>query len=168
MSRTIHGLVAVTAVVLAGLPLSSSAASATATVTDRASAAAPQEFDEDWGPYYSLKKGSYRAKASGSAYEDGDSVHVKGRIYDKHSSVNICGYIQTKFVNEDDETRYYRLYNCVYGTPLPFDFSWDDVSTASVRVCLWNQSEGQRLKCGQWYEVYSSDNGDDEGEDEDE
>lgn len=166
MSRAIHGLVAVTTVVLASLPLASSAAGATATVTTRAAAAAPQEFDEDWGPYYSLKKGSYRAKASGSASEDGDSIHVTGRVYDKHSSANICGYLQTKFVNEDDETRYVRVYNCTYGTPLWFDHYWDDVSTASVRVCLWNQSEGQRLKCGQWYEVYSSDNGDEEEEEE--
>lgn len=168
MSRTMLGLITVAAVVLVGSPAVAAASSSASAVTAGAAAraAAPQEFDEDWGPHYSLKKGSYRAKASGSAYEDGDSVHVKGRVYDKHSSASICGYSQIKFVNEDDETRYFNTFNCVYGTPRSFDYEWEDASAAYVRVCLWNQFERQRLKCGGWNEVYSSDDGEDEGEDE--
>ena len=78
MSRTMLGLIAVTAVVLAGSPAAAAASTSAVGAGATARAAAPQEFDEDWGPYYSAKKGGYRAKASGSSYEDGDSVHVKG------------------------------------------------------------------------------------------
>ncbi|MEV4158784.1 hypothetical protein [Nonomuraea dietziae] len=150
--------VAATGTLALSLPATSAAASTTSSSTTTAS-----DWDDYWGPYYA-KHGL--AKASGwigveGDYEDGNSVHVKGRLYDldnrTYKQGGKCAYV--KFQVADDEYDWhhvYARYYCGYPGYKTFQFHEDDVYAVRAKVCQYNPHTHKVSKCGQWWDVYDA------------
>jgi hypothetical protein len=156
--RNLLGLAAASAVIAIGLPAAVASSANAATATKTASASSSYDYNEYWGPYYSKWYHDYRAKARGSAYEDGDGqIHVSGKLWDKGSPKWLCGYIEVKFENSDGDEKYFTDYKCGSNGYKGFDYYWDDVDTASVRVSYWDYYHHKRVYAGKWNYVYESD-----------
>jgi hypothetical protein len=161
--RHLLGFAATAAVIAIGLPAAAASANAATLTTTAASSASSattaNDFDEYWGPYYSKWYNGSQAKARGHAYDDGDgNIHVTGKLYDKHSPKWLCAYIEVKFENSDGDDRYFHDYKCGDHGYKSFDYYWDDVDNASVRVSYYDYYHHQRKYAGKWYYVYESDN----------
>ncbi|MGV9532376.1 hypothetical protein ACWDR9_01760 [Streptosporangium sandarakinum] len=167
-ARTLLGLATATALLAVTPALASPASAATlaagtAAASTTATTTASHDYDDSWGPYYSKYFGHSRAMAArGQVWTDhSDRVHVEGRLYDRYSPSWLCGYVQVKFENSDGDESAYWAKKCGSSGYRSFHFASDDVDSAQVRVCYWNQNEGRTKMCGRWNYVYEAD-GDDE------
>jgi hypothetical protein len=168
IARTLLGIAAVGTTTLA-LTLSGTVAHAAAPATPAAApvaASAPADhYDEWYGPYYSKWFHESRAKATKiHVWDDGDKVHVKGKLYDKYSPWWLCGYVQVKFENEDGDDKTYWAKKCGTHGYKNFHFYEHDVDTVQVRACYWNDKLHKKVLCGKWDYIYEADGGHEEEE----
>ncbi|MEV6979795.1 hypothetical protein AB0M95_00775 [Sphaerisporangium sp. NPDC051017] len=152
--RTMLGLAAATTVLAVGVPaLATSANAATTTKT-----VATLDFDDSWGYYYSKYYNGSRAKARGDVWEDDDArIHVSGKLYDKNSPNWLCGYVEVKFENTDGDDSTSWAKKCGSSGYRSFHFYADDVDTAQVRVCYFDNFHNKKVYCGRWDYVYEAD-----------
>lgn len=151
--------VAATGALALSLPATANASTSPSSTTS----ASGYDYDDYWGPYYS-KYGL--AKAGGwigveGDYEDGNSVHVKGRLYDldnrKYSHGGKCAFV--KFEAADDEydwNQVYSRYYCGYPGYKSFQFHEEDVYALRVKVCQYDPYSHHVSKCGKWWDIYDA------------
>ncbi|MFE3452713.1 hypothetical protein ACFXJ8_27690 [Nonomuraea sp. NPDC059194] len=164
MKKLATGFLAVAATGTLALSLPAPANASTTTTTASSSNSSNSnsyDYEDYWGSYYS-KYGL--AKARGwigvdGDYEDGNSVHVTGRLYDlddrTYSQGGKCAYV--KFQAADDEYDWYQVYSryyCGYPGYKKFEFHEDDVYALRAKVCQYNPFTHKVSKCGKWQDLY--------------